>query len=126
MARTKGKTPATDQAAIASEIVDAETDTDMLPGEDSRAWARRKSTRMFKILESIAEDGKNPAPSRVSAAQTIIEHGHGKASAQPVEPGSSGPDAAQHKPDLASLRDRAIAPGSSDPAPHANGLDSHS
>jgi hypothetical protein len=72
-----------------------------------REWARLKSARMFELLESIAEDSNAPTPSRVAAAQTIIEHGHGKAAAAQVVDQGRGPGPAEHKPDLASLRERA-------------------
>jgi hypothetical protein len=48
-------------------------DAEMLPGEDSRVGPAK--IRMFRILETIAEEDKTPTPSRVSIPQTIIEHG---------------------------------------------------
>jgi hypothetical protein len=84
------------------------------PAEDDEAaksireWARLKSARMFELLEAIAEDSNAPTPSRVAAAQTIIEHGHGKATTQVTETTGRGPSPAEHTPDLASLRERAI------------------
>lgn len=92
------------QVETASDTADSDAS-----GSDTRVWARRKSARMFEILEAIAENGDAPAPSRVSAAQTIIEHGHGKNPAAVIEPGSSSPGPADHKPDLAGLRDRVAA-----------------
>jgi hypothetical protein len=87
-------------AAVADAVEAAESST--------REWARVKSVRMLEILEAIAEDPNAPTPSRVSAANTIVEHGYGRpAAAGAVETTHRGPDAADHKPDLASIRERA-------------------
>jgi hypothetical protein len=75
----------------------------------TREWARVKSVRMLEILEAIAEDPNAPMPSRVSAANTIVEHGYGRpAAAGTIEAPNRGPSPAEHKPDLAGLRARAI------------------
>jgi hypothetical protein len=74
----------------------------------TREWARVKSVRMLEILEAIAEDPNAPTPSRVSAANTIVEHGYGRpAAAGTIEATGRGPSPADHKPDLASIRERA-------------------
>lgn len=65
---------------------------------DLKAAAQRYTDEALSTLAKIMKDDKQPGPARVSAANAILDRGHGKAM-QPVH----------HELDLANLTDEQLA-----------------
>ncbi len=65
---------------------------------DLKVAAQRYTDDALRVLANIMKDAKQPGPARVSAANAILDRGHGKAM-QPV----------QHELDLNNLTDEQLA-----------------